>query len=714
LSCSVILRTRWLRFSPIGTTSISPVGFYATKTPKLDSPEPDVLPSMPAVGSAQRSGFDRAGSPDSERGVWDSERQWVVDDSSSEHRQLHHLLSHLPAVLYVIRVEEQNLVPILVSENIERLLGVTVAEARYEWWLESMHPEDRDRVVAVLTEALKGGDGYEMEYRLRHKDGRYRWVQDNNRLVRDAAGKPQQMVGVWTDVTQRKQTEERLRDQADIIERAHDAILVRDFTSDRISIWNSGAERLYGWSASEAIGRPLSELVHDKLDDRRVLIDHLVSTGEFRGEITQRAKDGHEVVVDARVTLVRREDGTPRSVLGINTDITERKRLEKHMLRTQRLESIGTLASGVAHDLNNVLVPILMAAPILRGHLSPEERENLLNTIEISAQRGADIVRQVITFARGAGGDRVLLQPIHLIEEITRIAKETFPKAVRLRTSYAEDLRMVEGDPTQIHQVLLNLCLNARDAMPEGGTLSLTVENFDVDEQYATMKPEIKPGPHVLISVIDTGTGIPPDIVDKIFDPFFTTKGPGKGTGLGLSSALGIVKSHGGVITVYSGIDGTTFRVLLPSIAGVFQTDETKAQVEAPTGHGETILIVDDESAIREVTKIVLSKSGYKVLAAEDGPSALALFARQSKTIDVVLTDVIMPIMSGLVLARTMRKMDDKAKVIVSSARESDYNPSELTDIGVQGCLNKPYSRETLLRAIDRVLRNGRENKCVR
>ncbi len=638
------------------------------------------------------------------------EEQWVVDEPRSEHQQLYHLLAHVPVVLYVLRIEGQNLVPILVSENIERLLGVTVAEARYEWWRESLHPEDRDRVLGMLSDALLKGGGYEVEYRIRHKDGRYHWVQDSSRIVCDAAGKPQQIVGVWIDVTQRKRTEERLRNQADIIERAQDAILVRDFTSDRISVWNSGAERLYGWSASEAIGRPLGELIYDKLDDRRVLIDQLISTGEFRGEIAHRAKDGHKVIVDARVTLVRHEDGTPRSVLGINTDITDRKRLEKHVLRTQRLESIGTLASGVAHDLNNILVPILMAVPLLRGNASPKERGNLLKTIETSARRGADIVRQVLTFARGTSGDRVLVQPIHLLDEIAKIAKETFPKTVRVRTNYTEDLRMVEADPTQMHQVLLNLCLNARDAMPEGGTLSLTAENFDVDEQYATMKPGIKPGPHVLISVIDSGTGIPQNIVDKIFDPFFTTKERGKGTGLGLSSAIGIVKSHGGVITAYSGADGTTFQVLLPSLAGVFQADETKAQLEAPTGHGETILIVDDESAIREVAKSVLSKSGYEVIAAEDGPSALAIFVQQSKPIDVVLTDLIMPIMGGLVFARTLRKIDARTKIIVSSARDSDYNPGELTEIGVQACLNKPYSRETLLRAIDRVLHNEREN----
>ena len=661
----------------------------------------------------QQSGLDAASSADLGQEVRNSERQRATGEPGAADQQLHHLLAHSPAVLYVLNIEHGKVVPLLVSENIERLLGVTVAKSMtYKWWLDSLHPEDRDRAVGVMTEAIKGSS-YSMEYRLRHRDGTYHWVEDKNRVVCDAAGKPQQMVGVWTDVTGRKQTEERLREQADIIERAQDAVIVRDFTSDLITVWNSGAERLYGWSANEAIGRRLEELIFAARNDRRTLLKQLVSTGEFHGEIKHRAKDGREVIVDSRATLIRNDDGTPRAVLGINTDVTEKKKVEKHLLHTQRLESIGTLASGVAHDLNNILVPILMAVPILRNDPTPEESENFLNTIESSAARGADIVRQVLTFARGAGGDRVLLQPIYLLEEIAKIAKQTFPKTVRLRTSYAEDLRLVEGDPTQLHQVLLNLCLNARDAMPEGGTLSLTAENFNVDEQYATMTPGLRPGPHVLISVIDTGTGIAQDIVEKIFDPFFTTKETGMGTGLGLSSALGIVRGHDGVIKVYSAAGGTTFRIFLPSTAGVFQADETKAELDVPTGHGETILIVDDELAIREVAKVVLSKSGYKVLAADDGPSALAIFMQQSKEIDVVLTDVVMPIMSGLVLARTLRKMDVKAKVIVSSARDSDYNPGELTDIGVQGCLNKPYSRATLLRAVDRVLHNDEEDKCV-
>jgi PAS domain S-box-containing protein len=557
--------------------------------------------------------------------------------------------------------------------------------------------------MGVLAEALNG-DGYSMEYRIRHKDGSYHWVQDDNLVVRDATGNSKHAVGVWTDITDRKRAEDRLREQADIINRAHDAVMIRAFEDGRITFWNRGAERLYGWSAVEAIGRDVSDLLYRDKAQFATASKKLMEQSEWVGELHQRCKSGEEVIVNGRWTLVRDEKGQPKSVLEINADITEQKKLETQLLRAQRLESIGTLASGVAHDLNNILVPILIAAPVLRERLPDQERLKFLDIIESSAQRGAQIVRQVLTFARGADGDRVLLQPIYLLAEVAKIIEETFSRTIRVRTSYPENLWLIEGDPTQLHQVFLNLCLNAQDAMPEGGNLSLNAENFDVDEHYAAMTPGLKAGPHVLINVSDTGTGIPPHIIDKIFDPFFTTKEPGKGTGLGLSTVLGIVKSHGGVVNVYTGATGTTFRVLLPAAPSAHPPDHLEAHTEIPTGHGETILLVDDENAIREVAKAVLSQSGYKVLTAEDGPAALAVFAQQSKEIVIVLTDSEMPIMSGLMLARILRKLDSETKIILSSARDSDYREAELTNVGVQACLNKPYTRETLLRTVDRVL----------
>ena len=427
-------------------------------------------------------------------------------------------------------------------------------------------------------------------------------------------------------------------------------------------------------------------------------------------ELVLRGGTGREIFVRMQSVISRSENGEADFYITL-TDLTEHreieKKLETQLLRAQRLESIGTLASGVAHDLNNTLVPILMAGPVLREDLAKPERLKFLDIVELSAQRGAQIVRQVLGFARGADGDHLLLQPIYVLAEIAKIVQETFPKAIRVRTSYPEDLWLIEGDPTHVHQVLLNLCVNARDAMPEGGHLSLTAENFEVDEHYASITPGLKPGPHVLLKVVDTGNGIPPHILDKIFDPFFTTKVAGQGTGLGLSTALGIVKAHGGVMNVRSGTNGTTFQILLPAAPGASLPAELEAGAEAPTGRGETILIVDDEAAICEVAKAVLSKSGYKVLTADAGPSALAIFAHRSKEIAVVLTDAEMPIMSGLMLAQTLRKMDNEIKIILSTAREGKYGEAELSNAGVKARLNKPYTRATLLRTVARALQRN-------
>jgi signal transduction histidine kinase/CheY-like chemotaxis protein len=425
-------------------------------------------------------------------------------------------------------------------------------------------------------------------------------------------------------------------------------------------------------------------------------------------ELLLRSATGHETFVRVQSVISRNEKGETDFYLTL-TDLTERheieQKLELQLLRAQRLESIGTLASGVAHDLNNTLVPILIALPVLRRDLPKQERQKFLDIAESSAQRCAQMVRQVLSFARGAAGEHLLLQPIYVLAEIAKTIKGTFSRAIRVRTSYPEDLWLIEGDPTQLHQVLLNLCVNARDSMPQGGDLSLTAENLDVDAHYASMMPGLKPGPHVVINVIDTGRGIPSHIIDRIFDPFFTTKETGKGTGLGLSTVLGIVKGQGGVVTVNSGTKGTTFRVFLPAAPGarpLAELDET----DVPTGHGETILVVDDEAPIREMAKAALCKSGYNVLAVQDGQAALAVFAQRSNKIDIVIADLVMPVMSGLSLARTLRKIHGGTKFIISSTREANYTSTELSHIGVQGYLTKPYSLETLLRMIDRVLHN--------
>ncbi|MBD2302655.1 response regulator [Nostoc sp. FACHB-190] len=358
-----------------------------------------------------------------------------------------------------------------------------------------------------------------------------------------------------------------------------------------------------------------------------------------------------------------------------------------------------TCTSGIAHDLNNVLAPILMTAQLLEVQLQDERSRRLLPILITNAKRGANLVKQVLSFTRGMEGERTLVQFKHLIIEIQQIIKETFPKTIEITTLLAQNLWVISGDATQLHQVLMNLCVNARDAMPNGGILKITAENFVVDENYANMHLDSKIGPYIVISVIDTGLGIPTEILDRIFEPFFTTKELGKGTGLGLSTVLGIVKNHGGFINVHSEAgQGSQFKIYLPAQ----EITETVEEVEAvfPGGNGELILIVDDEAAIRDITKTSLESYNYKAITASDGIEAIALYAEHRDEISLVLTDMLMPSMDGLTTIRTLQKINPEVKIIAISGLVSSDKVNAAYNMGIQAFLSKPYTANQLLEAI--------------
>ncbi len=486
--------------------------------------------------------------------------------------------------------------------------------------------------------------------------------------LRDSKGEISGVIGTHLDITERKQSEEHLGEQADIINRAHDAIIVLNFKDQRIASWNSGAERLYGWVAEDAIGKPLGELIFaEAKESEKPLRQLLASAGEFRGEIKQVASDGRKIVVNSRATLIRNPDGTPLSVLFINTDVTEQKDLETQLLRAQRLESIGTLASGVAHDLNNILTPILTSAAILKADPLQKDLPTLASMDEESALRGASVVKQVLSFARGIEGKRVVIKASHLVDEMVDIARTAFPKSIEFTSRCPDDLWSVTCDPTQLRQVLLTLSVNARDAMPNGGSITIGAENFEVDERYASVTPGAKPGPHITFRVTDTGNGMSRATMDKIYDPFFTTKDISKGTGLGLSTVLGIVKGHGGFISVSSEVgQGTTFKVSLPGEVNVQSTLVPVGCAAPAKGNGELVLLVDDEENIIQATKAVLERNNYRVLSASDGVEALARFARQMQEINVVLTDIAMPYIDGVASVRAIRKMKPMSRSSLS------------------------------------------------
>ncbi|MEA3212347.1 MAG: hypothetical protein QOE70_5404 [Chthoniobacter sp.] len=511
---------------------------------------------------------------------------------------------------------------------------------------------------------------------------------------------------------ERKRTAEAIYEHLRLLDLAHDAIAVCTFPDHKIVFWNKGAERLYGWSSAEAMGRSIKKLFrltqHEVIEMNEVLLNF----GEWHGEREQLSKDDCELIVSCRATLVRDTSGEAASVLMINTDLTEGKALEARFLRVQRMESIGTLASGVAHDLNNILSPILLCASLLRDEMTEKSREELVSTIETAAQRGVGVVKQVLAFGRGVDGVRALMQVPPLLNEITNFAQNTFPKNIQVSSTHGMGLWLIEADPTQFHQVLLNLCINARDAMPGGGILMLKAENVTLDESFTSVRPNARAGPYVLLTVADTGTGIPQHVIDKMFDPFFTTKEIGKGTGLGLFTVASIVATHQGIIDVQSEVErGTTFKIYLPATDKTSSSEPASAPSKLPRGNGEMILVVDDELAIRDITAEMLRINGYKPLVASDGVEALALFTQHSKEIKLVLTDLMMPLLDGVGLTRAVRTIQSNMPIIASTGLGEESRLSDLRAAGAQLTLIKPYDAAKLLVAVGDALKHAKYSR---
>jgi two-component system cell cycle sensor histidine kinase/response regulator CckA len=570
-------------------------------------------------------------------------------------------------------------------------------------------PETDPAAVALMRERIAAREPVKVTLLNYRKDSQPFWNELRISPVFSEQGSLLYFIGIQTDVTEQKRSEEKIRQQAALIDIATDAILVQDL-SDRILFWNKGAEQLYGWQAEAALGRSVQELIYPaEAAIYQEIQAILLQTGEWQGELEHLCRDRQKITVGSRWTLVRDEEGVPHSILVVNTDITEKKRLEAQFLRAQRLESIGTLAGGIAHDLNNVLAPILMSVQLLRRKISDEQGRQWLDTLETSVKRGADLVRQVLSFTKGMDGERIKLQPAQLILEIEKIVRETFPKSLTIRTSASmNELWSVLGDTTQLHQVLMNLCVNGRDAMPQGGTLNISARNLCLDQAYTRTHLEARPGPYVEITVADTGTGIAPEVIDRIFEPFFTTKSLGRGTGLGLSTALGIVKNHGGFINVYSEVGhGTEFKVYLPALQSSRPQSSEDGGPDVPTGSDELILVVDDESAICDTTQTALEAHNYRVLTAQNGMEAIALYVQHQEEIEVTLIDMMMPIMDGVTTIRTLCQINPQIKIVaVSGLASNNQAATAASPTGVKAFLPKPYTAETLLKTLHDVIQD--------
>jgi PAS domain S-box-containing protein len=571
-------------------------------------------------------------------------------------------------------------------------------------WQLTVHPDDQVMMVAAYQEMLANGK-VEAETRGIRRDGSIFY----KRLVMVTAyNQQQQFIGHYCfckDISEHKQAEAKIHEQAALLDVATNAIFVRGLDST-IFYWNKGAEILYGWQSEEVIGRNANDILYPEIPSQLPEILTAVITKEFwHGELGKVRKDGKEIIVDSQWTLVRDENKQPKFILTVDTDITEKKQLESNFLRTQRLENLGILASGIAHDLNNILTPILAVAqllPLTLTHLD-QRNQDMLNILEKNAKRGANLVKQILSFARGNEDKRSFVQVKHLLLDVEQMSQGTFPKSIEFRRNIDDDLWIVNADATQLHQVFMNLAVNARDAMSNGGTLAITAENQFIDENYTKMNIEAKQGNYILVTFADTGVGIPKQILDKIFDPFFTTKEVDKGTGLGLSTVLSIVKNHGGFIEVHSNDQGSIFKIFLPAVNNELTT-KIKEDATIVNGNGELILFVDDEIAIAEVSKRTLETHNYQVLTANNGIEAIAIYAQNKLEIKAVIIDLMMPSLDGITTIRALKIMKPDVKIIAMSGSDTSEDKAEAREYSVQDFLTKPFTANDLFSALHGLL----------
>ncbi|MBD2203416.1 PAS domain S-box protein [Calothrix sp. FACHB-1219] len=590
----------------------------------------------------------------------------------------------------------------LVNQQMASMLGYTIEEMQGKSLFEFMDTQGQ-AIALQYWQRRQQGIKEQHDFKFCDRNGCDVWAIVSGTPMFDENGEYIGGLAMITDITGRKQAEQKMREQAALIDIATDAIFVTNL-HNKILFWSLGSDRLYGFSVAEAIKKTAQELFNDDAFQLATAMKTTLDKGCWRGELEQRTKAGTKIIVESRWTLVQEESGEPKSILIVNTDITEKKSLEKQFLRAQRLESLGTLASGIAHDLNNIFTPILAISQLLplRIQTVDNKTQELVEVLTKSAKRGSDLVKQILMFARGTEGKPICLQIGHLLLEVAKVITQTFPKSIEITTNIpVRTLWMVKGYPTQMHQIFMNICVNARDAMPDGGTLNIYAENQFIDEIYTRMDVNAQVGNYVVITIGDTGIGIPPELMDRIFDPFFTTKEPGKGTGLGLSTVISIVKNSGGFVQVFSQEGkGTKFKVYLPAIEETI--DEQVSSTTIPRGNQELVMIVDDEVMIQLATKTSLEQANYRTLIAKDGIEAIAIYAQHQQEINLVLIDIMMPSLDGLTAIRTLKKLNPQLKIIATSGLPT--HSREALAAGAQEFLAKPYTAADLFSTLSELI----------
>jgi len=645
----------------------------------------------------------------------DRQRQQAEKALHAAQQRLAHVVSSSPAVLYSLKVEGREHVPTWTSENIVRLLGYTPAEiGGTDWWVGHVHPEDRESVVAQMPKLL--AEGYlAREYRFLNKDSTYCWVGDEQRLLRDPAGNPVEVVGSWSDVTPRKRAELRLQESEEQYRLLFDSnpqpMWVYDEESLTFLAVNDAAIHHYGYSRAEFLAMTIRNI--HPIEEAELLDEHVAKRlreGDQRAFHSSRVwkhrkKDASLIDVETAVSPI--EFLGRHALLTLASDVTEKKRLETQLLQSQKMDSVGRLAGGVAHDFNNLLGVITGYGELLRKRIPDEPHvRRYVGDILKAAERAAGLTRQLLAFSRKQVLQPRILDLNTVVGEMEKMLGRLIGEDIQLVTVFAAGLRRVKADPGQMEQVLMNLAVNARDAMPRGGRLTIETANIDLDAAYARSRPGVKPGPHVMLAVSDTGHGMDQEVLGHIFEPFFTTKEAGKGTGLGLATVHGIVKQSGGHIFVYSEREqGTTFKVYLPRLEGAETVVEATPADEAGLQRGsETVLLVEDEESLRNIVREILEGTGYTVIEARHAGHALEIAERHPAPIPLLITDVVMPGMSGSDLATHLAASHPETRVLYMSGYTDDAVVLHGVLAADMAFLQKPFTAEVLARKVREVL----------
>jgi len=624
---------------------------------------------------------------------------------SDSQRRLSTLFGNLPGMAYRCKNDEHWTMD-FVSEGVLELTGYEPEELinnQTASYAELIHPDDREWVKNDVNLAVARKNRFELTYRIQHKTKGERWVWERGLGIYDPDGKLEFLEGFISDVTDQQLTYSRLQNQAELIAQARDAIIVCDHLG-QIVFWNQGASALYGFNAGKAVGQPVHQLLKTKDDRLNEARREVWQKGEWIGELERLCADGSTRTVESRWSLIEGDDPENSAVLSIDTDITERKELEKQFLRAQRMESVGSLAGGIAHDLNNILSPITMSTELLEDAMTNERERKLLKRIEDGARRAADLVQQLLSFSRGLDSSRKSVKMNDLIEDLKGLIEDTVTDDIDLQIEVEPELPDVRANPVQIQQVVLNLCVNARDAIEGAGTLAIRV--FQETREHTPH--EVPPGNFVVIEVQDSGIGIPDNMREQIFEPFVSTKEESRGTGLGLSTTLSIVRNHGGFIELESELNkGSCFSVFFPAL-GIKINDASEKRARKAI-ESATIMLVDDEASMRSVLSQTLESCNFNTVTAANGREALDFLSRKNEEIDLVITDINMPLVNGFRLADEIRSNYPGLPVIGMSGFQSAMLSDEEVDPQKRfdAFLSKPFSTQSLLETIEGILRES-------